>query len=114
MLDLDEAQQLQEAASGVNTPQEEKSIDDILVNFAKNHPPLAYDQQQPGGLLAMPVIISQRRPQSHHRGFVRGYAPIRMLVLIKLHGSNSLECVLVKRENDNEIPNSTKALQAKR
>ncbi len=49
-------------------------IDAIIENFTRQHPPPSYTAET--GLLACPVIIPQRRPQSKQRGFVRAYAPM--------------------------------------
>jgi len=43
ILDLNEAQQLQDPLSGIDGV-EDKSINDILVNLTKKHPPLTYHQ----------------------------------------------------------------------
>lgn len=70
--DLDEAQQAIEPKKA----HKDQSIDQIIETFVQQHPPPPYSEQQPGGILSMPVIIPQRRPESHTRGFVRAYAPI--------------------------------------
>lgn len=45
-------------------------------SFIKEHPPPAYNQQQPAGVLPMPVLIPQRRSGQVSRGFIRAYAPV--------------------------------------
>lgn len=71
---LDEAQLKASSTSQGSTEQE--SVDDILSTFIARHPPPPYNKQQPAGVLSMPVILPQRRPESHTRGFVRAYAPV--------------------------------------
>ncbi|KAK8005952.1 hypothetical protein PG991_012249 [Apiospora marii] len=47
-------------------------------SFIRNHPPPPYDAQEgeARGDLALPVVITQRRPGSRTRGFVRAYSPL--------------------------------------
>ena len=72
-LAIDEAQQESEKP---RTPtNEDKNIEEMIDEFTQRYPPPPY-QQQPHGGLSMPVVLPQRRPQSHTRGFVRGYAPV--------------------------------------
>ena len=52
----------------------EQSIDSIIDDFTRSHPPPPYFEN--ASRLPCPVIIPQRRPGTRSRGFVRAYAPV--------------------------------------
>lgn len=51
------------------------SIERLVSAFVAKHPP-DDSNASPGSRLPYPVILSQRRPANHGRGFVRAYAPL--------------------------------------
>ena len=73
MQDLDEVQQ---EIANPNEGTDKPTVDELIAHFLQNHPPPPYNAQTPGGILSMPVIIPQRRPESRTRGFVQAYAPV--------------------------------------
>ena len=50
--------------------------EDWVQTFIEAHPPPSAGQQQPEGVLSMPVVIPQRHPGMQGRGVIRAYAPI--------------------------------------
>lgn len=76
--ELDEAQD--ELADHRLTPSGVAEGDEpaLADSFIHNHPPPPYDEQDVAdhGGLALPVVITQRRPGSRTRGFVRAYSPL--------------------------------------
>ncbi|KAF9874291.1 hypothetical protein CkaCkLH20_08274 [Colletotrichum karsti] len=76
-VELDEAQQRQRNLNEAQRGDENIDADEILRRFLEQHPPPPYEAvDHQHGPLPMPVILPQRRPESHHRGFVRAYAPV--------------------------------------
>lgn len=77
--ELDEAQdQLTDHGPAASTGNAQVEIPALADSFIRNHPPPPYQQngEDGDGQLALPVIITQRRPGSRTRGFVRAYSPL--------------------------------------
>ncbi|TAQ87812.1 hypothetical protein B7494_g3838 [Chlorociboria aeruginascens] len=71
--DLDDA--LDEQTSP--TEESQRDMNQVVDDFRKSHPPPSYAYSpRPMGRLPCPVILPQRRPRDHTRGFVRAYAPV--------------------------------------
>lgn len=47
----------------------------LAANFLHDHPP-TYSESTPARRLELPVILTQRRPKTRTRGFIRAYAPV--------------------------------------
>lgn len=75
---LDEAQD--EIVPQTSQEQEKKSTRNLIViveEFVRRYPPPRYgDLGAAPRLLALPVILPQRRPKGRSRGFIRAYSPV--------------------------------------
>lgn len=73
---LDEVQDDISTNNGNTAPTDHSPLDSprLAENFLQNHP--AAEGPAVFGRLELPVVITQRRPKSRTRGFIRAYAPI--------------------------------------
>ncbi|KAJ9295111.1 hypothetical protein DTO271G3_6281 [Paecilomyces variotii] len=74
--------QLDEAQDGLNNSHEpppysvsEEQLPQLAESFLQNHSPPPFQRTQ-SPTLALPVLITQRRPGKRSRGFIRAYAPL--------------------------------------
>ncbi|KAK6844415.1 hypothetical protein PG995_014525 [Apiospora arundinis] len=76
--ELDEAQDQLTDHGPTSSGNAQVEIPALADAFIRNHPPPPYhqDENEEEGGLDLPVVITQRRPGSRTRGFVRAYSPL--------------------------------------
>ncbi|KAK7949417.1 uncharacterized protein PG986_010303 [Apiospora aurea] len=77
--ELDEAQDQLAGHDPAVPSTSTEQLSALADSFIRDHPPPRYEQQdgeEHHGQLALPVVITQRRPGSRTRGFVHAYSPL--------------------------------------